>query len=212
MSKQTIWNYFKRHTQLSDEAIAGIMGNFEAESNNESCRVQGDFTADRRTSREYAQKVNSGAISPQQWQSDARGFGLAQWTYFSRKANLLSTAQSYGTGIEDETTQIRFFLAEMQTEFVSTWRALLNDPTILEAARLVCVNYERPAVNNVAARADCGQTIYNQFHGKDVEPEPDPDPAPEPKDDLLREWIEYEQAEADRHLAKAAELKARLKT
>lgn len=208
MSKQTIWNYFKRHTQLSDEAIAGIMGNFEAESNNESCRVQGDFTSDRRVSKEYAQKVNSGLLP--NWAYDAKGFGLAQWTYFSRKQNLMSTAQSYGTGIEDEVTQIRFFLAEMQTEFISTWRALLNNPTILEAARLVCVNYERPAVNNVAARADYGQTIYNQFHGKDIEPEPEPVPVPpDPEEDWLQDWIEYLESEKQRIQAKIDELKGR---
>lgn len=41
------------------------------------------------------------------------------------------------------------------------------------------------------------------------EPEPKPDPEPSPEDDWLLDWIEYEQAEADRHLAKVAELKAR---
>ena len=45
--------------------------------------------------------------------------------------------------------------------------------------------------------------------GGGIEPEPVPEPVPDSKDDLLREWIEYEQAEADRHLAKVAELKAR---
>ena len=212
MSKQTIWNYFKRHTQLSDEAIAGIMGNFEAESNNEACRVQGDFTADRRVSKQYAKDINSGAISEQQMAFDSRGFGLAQWTYFQRKLNLLHTAQSYGTGIEDESTQIRFFLAEMQTEYLSTWKALLNNPTILEAARLVCVNYERPAVNNVAARADFGQTIYNQFHGKDLEPDPEPIPVPaDPEVDWIQDWIDYLEDEKQRIENKIIELKGRRK-
>lgn len=41
------------------------------------------------------------------------------------------------------------------------------------------------------------------------EPEPEADPEPSPEDDWLLDWIEFEQAEADRHLAKVAELKAR---
>lgn len=41
------------------------------------------------------------------------------------------------------------------------------------------------------------------------EPTPDPEPEPAPEEDWLEDWIEYEQAEADRHLAKVAELKAR---
>lgn len=178
MSKQTIWNYLKTHTSLPDEAIAGIMGNMEAESNCESCRLQGDFTADRRTSKAYARQVNSGALP--NWHTDDNGWGLCQWTFNTRKANLKSTCQSYGVGIEDESAQLAFMLAEMQMEFTSTWNKLLNCHSIYDAASYVCCEYELPMVKNVAARADFGQTIYNQFHGKDVTPEPDPEPSPSP--------------------------------
>lgn len=41
------------------------------------------------------------------------------------------------------------------------------------------------------------------------DPEPEPEPEPAPAEDWLDDWIEYEQAEADRHLAKVAELKRR---
>ena len=176
MSKATIWNYLKTHTSLPDEAIAGIMGNMEAESNCEACRVQGDFTSDRRVSKEYAQKVNSGLLPT--WHTDNKGWGLCQWTFYSRKQNLRSTCQSYGVGIEDESAQLAFFLAEMQMEYTSTWNKLLNCHSIYDAASYVCCEYERPAVNNVAARADYGNTIYKQFHGKDIDPEPTPSPTP----------------------------------
>ena len=180
MSKQTIWNFFKLNTDLSDEAIAGIMGNFEAESNNEACRVQGDFTSDRRISKQYAQNVNSGALP--NWHIDSKGFGLAQWTFPSRKENLKRCCESYGAGIEDETAQLRFFLSEMQQEpeYISTWRNLLACHSIYDAASLVCCYYEKPAVKNIQARADYGQTIYKKFHGSEVIPEPDPEPAPAP--------------------------------
>lgn len=218
MSKQTIWNYFKRHTQLSDEAIAGIMGNMEAESNCEACRLQGDFTANRTTSKQYAREVDNGTKTLHTFMYDSKGWGLCQWTYYTRKENLYKTCQSYGTGIEDETTQIRFMLAEMQTEHFtkadepSLWQQLLSCNNIYTAARLVCVNYERPAINNVAARADYGQTIYNQFHGKDIEPEPEPVPVPpDPDQDWILDWIEFNDEEIARLQAKNEELRGRLK-
>ena len=62
------------------------MENWACESNNESCRVQGDFTADRRKSKEYAANVDSGII--ENWATDGKGFGLAQWTYPQRKRTL----------------------------------------------------------------------------------------------------------------------------
>ena len=181
MSKATIWNYLKTHTSLPDEAIAGIMGNMEAESNCEACRVQGDFTSDRRVSKEYAKNVNNNLLP--NWYSDQKGFGLCQWTYYSRKQNLRSTCQSYGVGIEDESAQLAFMLAEMQMEYSSMWHQLLTATDIRTAAYLMCHFYERPAVENVDARADYGQSIYKQFHGQDVIP--DPEPTPMPSDDKL---------------------------
>ena len=214
MSKRTIWDYFRQHTQLSDEAIAGIMGNMEAESNCEACRVQGDFGTtenplDRSKSIRYAREVNTGIKSMSVFARDEKGWGLCQWTYPTRKENLYKTCQSYQTGIEDEETQIKFMLAEMQTEHFtkadepSLWQQLLSCDNIYNAARLVCVYYERPAVNNIMTRADYGQTIYNQFHGKDI------DPTPEPTEDWLDDWIEYLEDEKQRLQNKIDELKAR---
>ena len=176
MSKATIWNYLKTHTSLPDEAIAGIMGNMEAESNCEACRKQGDFSADRHISKEYAQQVNSGMLP--NWHKDSIGWGLCQWTYFSRKQNLKSACESYGVGIEDESAQLAFMLAEMQMEFGNMWNRLLATPDIAEAAGLMCREYERPAVLNITDRTRFGQQIYAQFHGKDVDPEPEPSPTP----------------------------------
>lgn len=201
MSRQTIWNYLKRHTSLSDEAIAGIMGNMEAESNCEACRLQGDFSADRHISKEYAQKVNSDQLP--NWYRDSQGFGLCQWTYFSRKANLRSTCQSYGVGIEDEEAQLAFMLAEMQMEFSNMWRRLLTTNDIGEAAGLMCREYERPAVLNITDRTRFGQKIYNEFHGQ---------PAPTPSDDKdwINDGIEYWESVKLEIQAKIDELRGRL--
>ena len=197
MSKQTIWNFLKRETNLPDVSIAGIMGNMMAESGCEACRLQGDFMSDRSPSKEYARKVNSN-LNPN-WYSDQKGWGLCQWTWWSRKKSLKECCDSYGTGIESETSQLRFMLAEMQNEFSSMWRQLLIATDIRTAAYLVCHFYEAPAYENVDARADYGKTIYDQFHGKDVDPEPEPEPTPEPQQDddklckaidLLRQALE----------------------
>lgn len=180
MSKQTIWNYLKKKTSLSDEAIAGIMGNFEAESNCESCRLQGDFLSSRQRSKDYANAINTGVKSVEAASVDSLGWGLAQWTFHTRKSNLFWACLGAGKGVEDEEAQLDFFLAEMQNEYVYTWKTLLKCNSIYDAASLICCDYERPAVKNIAARADYGQTIYNQFHGKDTTPEPEPEPSPSP--------------------------------
>lgn len=174
MSKKTIWDYLKKNTSLPDVSIAGIMGNMEAESNCEACRVQGDFSADRSRSKDYANSVNNGSKTVYTFMHDAFGWGLCQWTYFSRKENLYKACKSYGVGIENEEAQLAFMLSEMQNEFSTMWRSLLSCTDIYTAAYLVCHNYERPAVENTQVRANLGQQIYNEFHGSEPEPVPDP--------------------------------------
>jgi len=172
MSKQTIWNYLKTHTQLPEVSIAGIMGNMEAESNCEACRVQGDFTNDRSTSIAYAKAVNSGEKTAMQFSKDSLGWGLCQWTYNTRKLNLLNSCRSQGKGIQDEEAQLAFMLAEMQMEFTNMWNRLLSCTTIADAAGLVCREYERPAVLNITDRTKFGLQIYDKFHGTEPQPEP----------------------------------------
>ena len=207
MSKETIWNFFKRRTQLPEVAIAGIMGNFEAESNCEACRVQGDFTADRSVSKRYAEQVDNGTISPDSFYLDQKGWGLAQWTYYTRKMNLFSTCQSYGVGIENENAQLEFFLAEMQNEFVSVWRKLLQATDIYSAAKLVCEQYERPAVANNAVRAQYAQEIYNKFHGSDTPDDPDDPDDKEWVRQAIKYWEDVKKRQDEEIQAKIDELK-----
>ena len=213
MSRETVWIALKKKTVLSDEAIAGLMGNLEAESNCESCRVQGDFTADRRVSKAYAADVNRGNISQYSFSHDQKGFGLPQFTYFSRKSNLYDYCKSIGAGIEDEEAQIDFMLSEMQNEYVTMWRQLLSCSDIRTAADLVCRQYERPAVNNVEARAEYGRQIYAQFHGKTFVEIGGVVSGQDPigEGEWLQEWIDYLQTEIDEKQAKIDALKARQK-
>ena len=102
--------------------------------------------------------------------NDSIGFGLCQWTFYSRKQNLLNSCRSQGKGVEDEEAQLAFMLAEMQMEFSNMWNRLFTCTTIADAAGLVCREYERPAVLNVTQRTKAGQQIYDQFHGSETEP------------------------------------------
>ena len=164
MSKQSIWTYFKNQG-FSDEAVAALMGNFESESNCEACRVQGDFSPNRDTSKDYARQVNGGSISAYQFVHDSKGWGLAQWTYFSRKQALLEFCWNRGAGIEDEQAQCAFVIQELQSDFPSLLNILQTSKDMKQMSDLICRSYENPAVKNYDARHAEAQKIYNQFHG-----------------------------------------------
>ena len=140
------------------------MGNMECESNCEPCRLQGDFSENRGRSSAYAAAVDCGEKTAEAFRSDSLGWGLCMWTYFSRKASLLEWCRSCGCSVADLEGQLSFMVQEMQSDFAGMWKRLQSCTDLREAARLVCVEYEKPAVLNTAQRADAAQRFYDEFH------------------------------------------------
>ena len=100
----------------SKEAAAGAMGNFWGESGMIAIRVQGDFSSGYTQSQEYTQKVDSGEVSEYSFVHGGPGgggYGLAQWTFSTRKQGLYSFAKHKGVSIGDEDMQIEYMLGEI---------------------------------------------------------------------------------------------------
>ena len=90
MSEKKIWNYFK-NKGFSDCGIAGIMGNLYAESGLIPNNLQNTYNSKLSyTDKQYTQKVDNGTYK--NFVGDGAGYGLAQWTYWSRKKALLAFA------------------------------------------------------------------------------------------------------------------------
>lgn len=160
MSEQTIYNAL-RAGGLSPAGACAMLGNWDAESrlipnNVEDRCTLGDF--------DYTMAVDTGTISRYQWKVDAYGYGLAQWTYPSRKEGLYDLAKKRGVSVGDEQIQCEFCLLELHTdEFISLYKYLCTTNDLPEATKRICAEYERPAVNNFADRINAAQRYYNQL-------------------------------------------------
>lgn len=161
----TIWSFFKGKG-LNDFAIAGIMGNLNAESALKPTNLQNSYQSKLGyTDDTYTAAVDSGAYT--NFVKDCAGYGLAQWTYWSRKQALLDYARSLGKSIGDLTMQLEFMWKEMQG-YKSMMTTLKAATSILEASNAVLTQYERPANMGESVqktRAGYGQTYYNEFAG-----------------------------------------------
>ena len=101
MSKKIIWDYFKSKG-FTDYGIAGLMGNIQAESNFKSQNLQS--TGNEKlgmTDEEYTTAVDCGKYTFDMYRKDGYGFGLAQWTFHTRKAALFNYAKKCGKSIGD---------------------------------------------------------------------------------------------------------------
>lgn len=176
MSKQTIWTNLKARG-FSDNAIAAIMGNMEAESNCVSCRLQGDFSKGFSLSATYARKVDTGEISKNEFTNhgpNGGGFGLCQWTYPSRKSGLYECVKSRAASIGDEEAQLEWLWQELhQAEYASTLETLLSDCGLKDKVSVFMKKFERPQDQSEAAvQSRClrAQNILNEFSATEAAP------------------------------------------
>lgn len=167
-----------RAAGLTEAGALGVMGNLQAESGLEPCRVQGDFAAGRTKSIDYAASVDSGLLDVNRAASDGLGWGLAQWTYSTRKRALILYCQGSGRSIADLDAQVEFLIREMR-DYAGLWRFLTETDDVWSAADRVCREFERPAVNNVDARYQAAQQLRAQVTDEGGEPEPEPEPESE---------------------------------
>jgi len=141
-NEKKIWNYLK-DKKFSDYAIAGIMGNLFAESGLIPNNLQNTFNKSlNMTDEEYTQKVDDGSYK--NFINDKAGYGLAQWTYHTRKQKLLEFAQSRNVSISDLYMQLDFLLEEMKG-YPYLDKILVSSNDIKECSDAFLTNFERPA-------------------------------------------------------------------
>ena len=163
-NSKIIWDFLKKEG-FSDFGVAGLMGNLDAESALRPNNLQDTYSRSLGLSDvEYTTKVDNGTYT--NFVRDSAGYGLAQWTYWSRKENLLNYAKSKKKSIGDLEMQLEFLVKELKTSYKnSVYNILVNATTVQQASDVVLMNFERPA--NAAAqkskRAAMGQVYYDKY-------------------------------------------------
>lgn len=169
MSK-VIWDYL--YSWLGNEyGTAGLMGNLYAESALNPINLQN--SANTRlglTDEQYTAKVDNGSY--RNFVMDSAGYGLAQWTYWSRKQALLDYAKSKGKSIGDLNMQLDFLKRELNENYSSLVKELKSATSILAASNAVLMKFERPADQSTSvqnARASYGKTYYDKYRKGNAE-------------------------------------------
>lgn len=127
---ELLWNYLKSKG-LSNQTVAGMLGNFAAESGWRSSAVQ---------------NFSSGApLDSDSMKIDGKtGFGLAQWTYITRQQKLHQFQQEKGLPDSDYKGQLDFLLSGRDGDVSGLFKEM-DGMTPEAAAEKFCSAYERPA-------------------------------------------------------------------
>ena len=163
-NEKRIWDYLTGKG-LSPAGAAGLMGNLYAESGLNPQNLQNTYEKKLGyTDAAYTAAVDSGKY--QNFIHDSAGYGLAQWTYWSRKQNLLAFARAAGKSIGDLDMQLDFLFEELSTGYKSVLSTLKTATAVRTASDSVLLNFERPANQGEAVkikRAGYGQTYYDKY-------------------------------------------------
>lgn len=165
-NEKKIWDFLKSKG-LNDFAVAGIMGNLRAESALSPINLQNSFEKKLGYNDiTYTQAVDNGIYN--NFVHDGAGYGLAQWTYYSRKQNLLVYARNRKVSIGDLQMQLEFLWKEMQN-YSTMMKELNTATTVRDASNSFLFRFERPADqggDEQDKRAEYGLEYYNKFSGK----------------------------------------------
>ena len=141
------------------------MGNLDAESGLISNNLQNTYNTKLKMSdSQYTSAVDNGTYT--NFVYDGAGYGLAQWTYWSRKQNLLNYAKSKNKSIGDLEMQVNFLCKELKENYTnSVYNILKTATSVQQASDAVLLNFERPynAASQKTSRANMGQVYYNKY-------------------------------------------------
>ena len=162
MTEKQIFDYLVSFG-FTKEGVAGLMGNLKAESNLNPKNLQNSYERKLGLSdNRYTEEVDNGTYT--NFVHDSAGYGLAQWTYWSRKQELLNFAKEKNTSIGDCEMQLSFICKELNG-YKAVFDVLKSTTSIKEASDIVLTQYEKPANQSDEVkekRAKYGQEIYDR--------------------------------------------------
>lgn len=163
MNEARIWKFLIERIG-NPAGVAGLMGNLYAESALNPRNLQQSFEKKLgMTDDSYTESVDHGAYK--NFVHDSAGYGIAQWTYWSRKEKLLSFAKSRGASIGDLDMQLEFLWIELQG-YTGVLKSICEAKSVRKASDVVLTQFERPTDQSEKVkekRAGFAQKYYDQF-------------------------------------------------
>jgi len=155
------------------EGAFGVLGNLYAESGVVPNNLENYYAQKWGiTDEEYTEMVNDGRITREQFISEA-GYGIAQWTFWSRKAGLYDLAKNNLKSIDDIDMQAEYLIRELKT-YEDVWETITNSRNLKECSDIVLLDFERPAdqsAENRQRRYEIGKELMESYKPEPVVPD-----------------------------------------
>ena len=163
-NEELIWNFLEERI-ANPFGVAGLMGNLYAESALNPRNLQQTFERSLGfTDDSYTAAVDDASYN--NFATDGAGYGLAQWTFRTRKAALMNYAHAQRASIGNLSMQLGFLWQEISCSYPGVASALKTAESVREASDVVLTKYEQPANQGDSVkklRASYGQKYYDRY-------------------------------------------------
>jgi hypothetical protein len=149
------------------------MANLQAEGNFSPLNAEDDKTDRNGNYYSVGQRHDTGYISNYNIH-DGVGWGLAQWTFYSRKQALYDYAASVGLSIGDMDAQLGYLRKEMTTDYYSMWQRIKESTDLSYITERVYDEFEHVYDSaeqprqyhraQLAIRIGYADSIYSSLH------------------------------------------------
>lgn len=131
-NEKAIWDYL--YGKIGNAyGVAGLMGNLYAESALRPNNLQNTYEKKLGLSdTQYTANVDDGSYT--NFVKDSAGYGLAQWTYWSRKQALHEYAKASGKSIGDLDIQLAFIWKELSEGYKALLKTLQAATSVTDAS------------------------------------------------------------------------------
>ena len=164
-NRDKIWNYLVNTMGMTKAGAAGVLANMQVESIFEPRREEGNYD-DPISNLSYTTNVDNGSYSKSRFISDAKGYGLVQWTTSDHKQNLWDHTKAKGLSIGDMSGQLDTLNYELnQSYFSSLLNTLKSTNSAYDAMYAFLTKFENPAdwSGNAVKRGGYASDIYNHY-------------------------------------------------
>lgn len=170
---EKIWNYFISKG-FTKQGAAGTMGNLDHESGLQPNNLQNSRNSTLGSDTYYTSAVNNQTYSKNEFINDRAGYGLAQWTYYTRKRGLYEITVEQGLSIADLKGQLDFLIKELETGYKSLLNLLKTTNSVDEASDAFLKQFEAPAILDYKGRRETSWIYYNRYSdGMPINEDPD---------------------------------------
>lgn len=157
-----------------DSMICGILANIAWESNYKSSNLEQRFEKKLKLGDvEYTAKVDLGEYTEDQFVNDSAGYGIAQWTWKTRKKMLYDYARKqWQVSIGNPFMQIAFLVKELNQNYKTVLKDMMQSEDTIEGARYsakrFCQDYEAPPEieKRIPEREATAERLFKRYHGE----------------------------------------------